>query len=443
MPSTSPKKKKRAGKGRSRSWVWRYRRLLFLGGLLAFTALAGALFVLTRVELPRAGTLAQTTFLTDAGGGRLASIDAGENRVSVDLEQVPKVVVDAVLATEDKNFYRHGGIDPVGIVRATVADLRGKPLQGGSTITQQYVKNTYLGRERTIWRKLKEASMAVKVEHKYDKREILERYLNTVYFGRGAYGVQAAARTWFGKDVSQLGLNEGAYLAGLIRAPEVADVDRSPDVARARRDRTLSAMARNGFITAKERTDAAAVALRQDDGGFVIDRRRQEPQIVAFEKGTQYFVEYVRRQLVEQYGTDLVYTGGLRVKTTLDLRLQTQAYDAVYGLLDRPDDPAGALVAVDGDGRVKAMVGGRDFNQSKVNLAVGQEGGGSGRQAGSTFKPFTLAAIVKEGFTVESAFKGPPKIVFPKADNGKDYTVSNFENEDLGVSVNLIDATRN
>ena len=425
-----------------RSLLWRHRRILFLLGLFGFTAVSGVLYLLARMPLPRPAPQAETTLLTDITGARLASLDAGENRVPVRLDEVPQVLRDAVLAVEDRNFYEHGALDPVGLVRATLADLRGRPLQGGSTITQQYVKNTYLDRERTIWRKLKEASLAVKVERSYSKDEILERYLNTVYFGRGAYGVQAAARAYFGKDVGQIDLPSAAYLAGLIRAPEAADVTRAADQAKVRRDLALRAMERDGRISGAERRAAEAVPLPAAEGGHVVDRASQEPQVVMTEKGTQYFVEYVRSQLVARFGEDATYRRGLRVRTTLDPGLQAEAYDAVYGYL-KPEEPAAALVAVDAEGRIRAMVGGRDFAESKVNLALGRDGGGTGRQAGSTFKPFLLAALARDGYSVQqSTFAGPPQVVFPKADQGKDYPVANYEDADFGASLNLIEATK-
>ena len=427
-----------------RSLAWRYRRVLYLATLLGFTGAAGGLYVLAQVPLPTAAPQAQTTFLTDLHGARLASIDSGENRVPVRLETVPSIVIDAVLATEDRNFFRHSGLDPVGILRATWADLRGRPLQGGSTLTQQYVKQTFLDpKERTLVRKLREASLAIKVERRLEKAEILERYLNTVYFGRGSYGVQAASRAYFSKDVTELDVGEAAFLAGLIRSPETADPSRNLEAAVARRDRSLAAMRRTGRITEAQRKAAAAVPLE----AAVLQRGQLEPDVVRPDS-TGYFVEFVRAELVRRYGEEVTYQRGLRVKTTLDLGLQALAYDAVYTTLDRPDtDPAGALVSIDSEGRVVAMVGGRNFTApdptAKVNLAVGQAGGGSGRQAGSTFKPFVLAAIVKHGYTVQSTFPGPPKIVLPKADDGKDYPVENYEEADFGASLNLIDATAN
>ena len=430
MSSTEPRRVRR-------SWAWRYRRLLFLIWLVGFGAVAVAVFLLTRVPLPDEQRLAQTTILTDIHGQPLASLEGGVNRVPVSIDHVPQVVIDAVVATEDRNFFRHGGVDPVGVLRATVSDIRGSGnVQGGSTITQQYVKNTYVGHQRTLWRKLKEAALALKVEQKYTKREILERYLNTIYFGRGAYGVQAAARSYFGKDVGELRLPEAAYLAGLIRAPQRADAKRDPKVAAARRSLTLRALVRQRKISEAQRQAVEVVPVES----YVVVAAARGVTVVSPEKGTQYFVDFVQRQLLDQFGETEVFTGGLRVRTTLDVGLQGQAYDAIYGFL-RPGEPAGALVAIDDQGQIVAMVGGRDWNVSKVNLAVGRDGGGAGRQAGSTFKPFLLAETVHEGFSVQSAFPGPPKVIIPKADNGADWTVSNFEDEDAGPSVNLIDAT--
>jgi len=395
--------------------------------------------VIAQVPLPHDAPLAQTTILTDSSGKEtLAVLHGDENRLPVKLVAVPKVLQDAVVAAEDRKFFSHSGVDPLGVLRATWADVRhGSTVQGGSSITQQYVKNTYVGRERTLMRKVKEAVIAMKIERKLDKREILERYLNTIYFGRGAYGVQAAAHAYFDKDVNQIGLPEAALLAGLIRGPEEADPARgaeSADLAARRRSEVLRAMVETHVITSTQRAEAEAVPVESKQV------KKKETTVSQTSSGTEYFADYVRRQLVRAYGEDAVLRGGLRVQTTLDPKLQRQAYDAVYNTLNWRGDPDGALVTMDSDGKVLAMVGGRKWDQSKVNLAVGADGGGAGRQPGSAFKPFVLAETVREGYTVESSFLGPGKIVLPKADAGKDWEVNNFENEGFG-RLNLIDAT--
>jgi penicillin-binding protein 1A len=413
--------------------------VLFLFGLLGATAIGGIAYVIAQVPLPKDAPLAQTTILNDATGKQLAVLHGDENRLPVKLNQIPKVLQDAVIASEDRKFYSHSGVDPLGIVRATWTDVRhGAKVQGGSSITQQYVKNTYTGSQRTFMRKVKEAVLAMKIERKYNKRQILERYLNTIYFGRGAYGVQAAAHAYFDKDVSQLGLPESALLAGLIRGPEEADPARGAqqaEVARVRRSEVLQAMVETHAITSTQKLEAENVPVESKQA------QRRAATVTPTAPGAEYYVDYVRRQLVKAYGEDAVLRGGLRVQTTLDPKLQQQAYDAVYKTLwDKKNDPSGALVTMDTDGHVLAMVGGRDWNESKVNLAVGTAGGGVGRQPGSAFKPFVLAETLHEGYSVESSFLGPQKIVLPKADNGHDWEVSNFDNEGFG-RLNLIDAT--
>jgi penicillin-binding protein 1A len=390
-----------------------------------------------QVPLPSEVPQAQTSVIYDATGAELASIHGAEDRYPVKLDQVPDIVQQAVVSAEDRKFFDHSGIDPLGIARATWADIRRKgALQGGSTITQQYVKNTYVGQDPTLWRKLKEAAISIKLERKLDKHQILERYLNAVYFGRGAYGVQAASQAYFRKDVGQLELKEAAYLAGLIRLPSTADVFDDAGLATELRSIVLTAMVRDGVIAPEQAAEVEALPLER----YVAAPVEAGTTLALKGAGAEYFVAYVQQELSRLYSDDLVRRGGLRVHTSLDPVLQRQAWDAVYGVLDRADDPAGALVSVDKDGRVVAMVGGRDFSLSQVNLAVGADGGGSGRQAGSTFKPFVLAEIVKEGYSLESAFPGPSKIVLPRADRGTDWEVENYEEASYGT-INLVDAT--
>jgi len=439
-PPTAASTPVRSGPVRRRSWFWRYRRVWFLIGILGFTAVAGAIWVLTQIPLPPEAPQAQTTVIYDGAGAQLAVLHGVENRFPVKIDEVPQILVKAVVAAEDRKYFEHGGIDPVGIARATWADIRRKGVtQGGSTITQQYVKNAYVGQEYTLWRKIREAVISVKIERKLDKSQILERYLNTVYFGRGAYGVQAAARAYFDKDVGQLELKEAAYMAGLIRSPSLGDVADAPQEAHDLRFIVLQALVETRAVSPEEANAVEAVPLT----AYVVSKPTKDSEVTMTGVGAEYFVSYVRRELEQTYGEDRVLRGGMRVYTTLDPMAQRQAYDAVYGLLDRNADPAGALVSLDNDGRVVAMVGGKDWSVSQVNLAVGTAGGGSGRQAGSTFKPFVLAEAASQGISLESTpFPGPAKIVLPKADNGQDWEVNNYEGASYG-RISLLNATAN
>jgi penicillin-binding protein 1A len=437
-------------RAKRRSFLWRWRRGFFLVGLLLVASLAGTGYVLAQIELPPPRIQQQTSFICTAEVSEpgacnqdtaTARLFAEEDRVDVTLDEVPEVVIAAVLAAEDRDFFDHRGVDPIGIARAAIQDIRGAGVQqGGSTITQQYVKLVYLTSERTITRKIKEAVLAVKLEQELSKEEILERYLNLVYFGRGSYGVGTAARTYFGKDISQLDLAEAAYLAGLIRAPEAADAVRDPEEASRRRRTVLDAMLEEGMI------DQAAYDAADQEPWIEGDtiRPREERQglgpVRGAEYGTTYFVEYVRQVLRDEYGftDDQIYGGGLRIYTTLDHGAQQAAWNAVTANLDRPEDPPASLVAVD-HGYVRAMMAGRDFATNEFNYATGS--GGFGRQPGSSMKPFVLATALTQGISLNSRFDSPGRLVIPRANAGADWRVSNYGGTEQGV-LNLIDATR-
>jgi len=447
-PSTSPP-------GRRRGLLWRWRRVGYVAIVLAVVAAGGTWAALNTIDLPAAKRPVETSFVCDidvpAGqcgfDNSMARLSTAEERVVVDYDDLPPVLVQAVLSAEDRSFFDHNGVDPVGIARAVFQDVFGDSAsrQGGSTITQQYVKSVYLTSERTLTRKLKEAVLAVKLEQTLDKREILTRYLNEVYFGRGAYGVEAASRTYFGVGVEDLTLPQAAYLAGLIRAPEHADATRNPEEASRRRRTVLHAMQEEGYITADQAELADAVPWNSTDTAAdgspqeITVRPRQQDHSdlgdVAYkELGSQYWVEWVRQQLRDRLGPG-AETRGLRVYTTFDPKLQEYAVDAVNKTLDRADGPVGSLVAIDKEGRIRAMVGGRDYEASKVNLALGTGGGGSGRAPGSTFKPFALAAFVEDGYSVRSKFKAPPTTMFPGvyAEPGKLWKPANYDKGDHGV----------
>ncbi len=421
------------GKVPNRRWnpLWRIRRALFLLGLLGLVGLVGGVAYLAQEPLPDDdfGALAQTTFLCTAeveeGCGpdvAVAQFSAGEDREVIAYAEIPQVMIDATIATEDKDFFTHGGIDPIGIARALYRDLRNEGLrQGGSTITQQYVKNTFLSSDRTLDRKLKEATLAVKLEQELTKEEILERYLNRIYLGRGAYGVQAAAQAYFGKDASQLDLADSAFLAGLIRAPGTADPANDPGEATRRRSTTLVRMVSEGYISQAQADEAnlrdwSTIRPVQDRSGL------GEVKGSAF--GTEYFVEAVRQELAVLYPDGALYTSGFRVYTTLDLRLQQAAYDTVLAELPNESDPSASIVALDRQGQVVAMMGGKDFDVSQVNLALGEDGGGSGRQPGSSFKPIVLAEAISQGISMNSLYAAPSSITLEGANDGADWVVS-------------------
>ena len=414
--------------GKKRSIFWRMRRPFFAVALVFVLVVAGAGYLFTQVPLPeKEPPLLQTSFFCAAdvtsgcnADNSIAQLSGTEDRIAVTYEQLPPSLVQAVLAAEDRTFYDHGGVDPVGIVRALWANLRSDSVQqGGSTITQQYVKNVYLSQERTITRKVKEAALAVKLERELPKQEILTRYLNTIYFGRGAYGVEAASRAYFGKSVGDITLPEAAYLAGLIRSPETADAQLPPDDAKFGTNRATAVQRRNSVLKAMVETGDITQAQYDEYSVLGWDDVRQRSTKANYgrvsrpELGTEYVIEYVRHWLTTEGGfTDAeVYGGGLRVYTTLDMKNQEEAVDAVSSTLNQPDDPSAALVSIDETGAVRAMVGGTDYNGdspfAKVNLAVGAEGGGSGRQPGSSFKPFVLAEAMNQGIPLNKTYNAP------------------------------------
>lgn len=429
-------------------------------------------------DLPRldpedllAPNLAQSSKIYDKDNRLVTTLHQEQNRTIVTLKQVPKHVEQAVIAIEDQRFYEHDGVDLRAIVRAVVANAAsGEIREGGSTITQQYVKNIIISpgetAPKTIERKINEAALARQLEQKLSKKEILERYLNTVYFGEGAYGIEAAAKTYFGKPARKLALHEGAMLAGIIRLPEQYDPYKNLVNAKARRDVVLRKMAQLGYITESEAEAAAAKKVKL------------QKTLAKDAYPAPYFIDYVQRMITydprfamlgktrEQRQLQL-FTGGLKIHTTLDLDAQAAAEAAVKEFLPNGSDPYGSLVAIEPKtGYVRAMVGGRDWftrpkddPYAKLNLAILAEPGlgrihrpgtknkfdikapGTGRQAGSAFKPFVLAAAIKEGVSLSKRYKAQGSMTFPGADAGGPWTVRNYEGSDFGRQLPLLEAT--
>src|SRR5262245_10520385 len=375
-------------------------------------------YVYSQLELPQTPPPLQTTYIYDRAGHQIATLHASVDRTIIPLSEMPEQLQHAVISVEDQDFYNHPGVDVLGIFRAAWTDLVQREIvQGGSTITQQLVKNVYAGQyiedpktgeqtyvtpPRTFGQKVRESLLAIKVEREFTKDQILAKYLNTVYFGRGAYGVQAAAQTFFQKDASDLTVNESALLAGMIQSPSYYDPVDQEQAALDRRNFVLQQMANEGYVTQARADQLGAKDIKVDPIEVGLN----------FPAKLGYFLDYTRRELIAKYSEGEVFGGGLQVTTTLDSDMQRYAEEAVANRLPTPGDPAAALVAIDPrDGAVRAMYGGKNFAASQVNLATGD--GGSGRQAGSAFKPFTLAAPMEAGYSLSSRWSGRSSIPIP------------------------------
>ena len=389
----------------------------------AFIVVFGLWFTLSlfrglpdREAIRRIGDMDQATAVFDRED-RLAFTIFKEQRTEVQLGAVSPLVVKAILAIEDQRFYDHNGFDAVRIVSAALSNLRSmRAGQGGSTITQQLARQSFLTTDKTLSRKLQELILARRIERNFSKPQILELYLNKIYFGDGLHGIEAAARGYFGKHASELSLSEAALLAGLVKSPSSYAPTVSPERAKNRRNIVLTAMMEHGDIDRPtwERARTEGVVLNDD-------LRDDEPHV-------QYFKEQVRRELVERFGWERVYEGGLRVFSTVDLEMQAAAENAVAtglksieerqrkllarstkvrqaaapAVAEPEADPLqAALIAMDpATGQVRAMIGGRDFSKSPFNRAVQAQ-----RQPGSAFKPFVFAAALEAGFSPASVIE--------------------------------------
>ena len=420
------------------------RKLLII--LSAFALLAallfGGYFYLSR-DLPTISEIEEytpslATEVYDRDGNLLIRFGT-ERRIPAHYTEIPRYLVDAFVAMEDRRFWNHWGLDLRGIFRALLVDLRHmRMVQGASTITQQLARNMFLRPEKTLKRKLQEAILAIRLERTFSKEEILERYLNQIYFGYGIYGVKMAARFYFGKDLSELTLSECALLAAIPRSPALYSPFRNPERAEQRRRLVLKTMLKSGFISEEE----------------YIQALREPPQLAPREEKrlgnvAPYFLEMVRQYVINKYGDEFLYRSGARIYTTLNGHLQQianrtvdsllQYYEETYNIQPKkadyvydslnprpPDYLQAALVAMDPHtGEILALVGGRDFRESEFNRAVQAK-----RQVGSAFKPFVYAAALDNGWAPVDHILDAPLVVH--MDNGQDWAPDNYDGRYLG-----------
>ena len=422
------------------------RLILLLGGGALGVGAITICIVLIAPELAKAGSAAkfsapkigsfeplyERSVVYDSAGNELAVLRSEQNRTLIPLDQIPKPLIDAILDTEDAAFYRHKGVNARATVRALWANVEaGGVAQGGSTITQQLVKNTLINNKRDLHRKVREARLAIQLERTWTKQQILERYLNTVYFGQGAYGVQAASERYFNRPAKELDVGQSAFLAGMIRNPNGYDVTRFPERARQRRATVLDRMVAEGHLVQNAATQAKSALLPRP-----VDRLKT---------ANTYFVEEVKLRLLrdvrlgetERERFNAVFNGGLRIYTTLDAGYQKAAETAVAGVLGptkRPEFTA-AVVSVDpSTGAVRALVGGRGFDTDKYNLVTQGK-----RQPGSSWKPFTLIAALESGVSPQSLISGVEPCLIPNPGGTPDpYEPGNSERSN-GRVASLVD----
>ncbi|MGH3443492.1 MAG: transglycosylase domain-containing protein [Nitriliruptorales bacterium] len=389
------------------------RRVVWIGSnavlaVAALVALFGWIALNVRWEVPDAPALSGPSVITARDGTVLARFNAAVERRVVTRDRVSDAAIDAVVAHEDAEFFTHQGVDLGALLRAVVTNVRtGDIRQGGSTITQQYVKNAFVSRERTILRKVREAVISIQLERDLSKDAILERYLNAVYFGEGAHGIEAAALTYFGVRAAELTPAQGATLAQLLPAPSRRNPRVDPEGALARRDALLDRMVHLGLLGPAEAEAEKATELE------IVPRRRVR-------MGEPYFTSYVRQQVEAAFGEEAILTGALRIRTTLDLDAQRKLLEAVGGRLPEVETgvEAGGAVVEPTTGEILAIYGGRDFygdtsrysakDYSQVNLATQGI-----RQPGSTFKPFVLLAAMEQGIEPTEVYPAPARISFP------------------------------
>ncbi len=420
--------------------VKKLRIFLITAGLLVLAGISTVFGLMMAVasDLPRLEDkqqykVAKKSVLVDTVDREIAVLRSNENRILVKSSQIAPTMKQAVVAIEDKRFYEHRGIDYRGIGRAVVTDLTGfSARQGASTITQQFVKNALVANSnRTILQKLREAALAYHLERKWSKEKILAEYLNAIYFGNGAYGIEAAAETYFSKEAhpgcsanhtcaAQLQPWEAALLAAVIASPSAYDPVSDPQAATDRRNQVLRYMYDQGYLTPSLFRQSVAKAV---PSSAEITRPKEF-------SAAPYFSSWIRQQLVEKYDAGVTFGGGLKVRTTLDLDLQRAAERSITNTLPF-GGPTASMVAIENKtGKIRAMVGGFDYDKTPFNLATQGR-----RQPGSAFKPFALAAALNKGIPLSKT------LVSAKLDAAKyGYAVSNYEDQYAGV-VSLYDAT--
>lgn len=393
-PRRRAKKAKKAGPLR--------RICLFIAlCLVVFAGLGFGYIFAAYQSLPAVGNNmrpAVSSQVFDSHGRLITTLHSDQNRLPIDINKVPQNLQNAFIAAEDNRFYEHIGIDPIGIFRAIFANLTNRGIaQGGSTITQQLAKNAFLSQEQTLKRKIQEAMLALEIEHKYSKKEILEMYMNQIYFGQGAYGIQTAAKTYFNKDVNELTLTQCAMLAGLPKSPNYYSPFNNLNEAKKRKNVVLDQMVKYGYVSAAEAEDA-----KNQDLGLSKSHQSKEADEYAS------FIDYVSQQVAKKYGDDALYKEGLKIYTTMDVDKQHAAVRAMRNLPNNYTDengltqPQAAIVSIDPKtGHILAMVGGRGQDSfNRASMAV--------RQPGSAFKPFVYLTALQHDMTPDTTMNDQP-----------------------------------
>ncbi len=377
--------------------------------------------------------LAKTTKILAVDGSVVAELDKSERRVPITVDALPDHVKQAVMAAEDQDFYSHDGVDSTAIFRAFLRSAQGRT-QGGSTITQQLAKINYTARERTAARKLKEVLYASKLEKKYSKDELLERYLNQIYFGDGAYGINAAAEVYFATTADQLTPAQAALIAGKIRAPEAVDPRTEPEPTKNRRDQVLKNMKQEGWLDKAEFDEAVAAP---------IEIAPEQPDTNDGLGKAPHFSQYVQKEAkgIEALGSspetreNQLFTGGYTIETTFDPKIFDATVASVMAKVGAPEDPFTAVATVvPGDGAIRSLFGGLDFSRTQQDMAGDSK---SGRQIGSSAKPFVYLAGLRKGIDPRSTFDGTSGRIIPCY---TDKPVNNYAGEDASGDINVDDA---